>query len=362
MRQALKLALRGQGKTSPNPLVGAVLVRRGKVVGMGFHKKAGGPHAEIIALRQAGNKARGADLYVNLEPCCHTGKTPPCTDALLAAGLKRVFIGMRDPNPLVSGRGIWALKKGGIGVTTGILRNECKALNAAFLKFIQTGEPYVILKSALSLDGKIATRTGESKWITGPKARRKGHELRDGVDAILVGAGTVLKDNPFLTVRLGKSTSRHPVRVVIDRRHRIPLNANVFKNAQSQKVILVCGKKLSASRKQALSAQGIEILAVRENRSGVDLTHLMRKLGERQITSVLIEAGGEINASALQTGIVDKIVFFVAPMIIGGNRALGPVGGRDIEKLENALRLKNMKVTPVGEDWMIEATLGRQNK
>ncbi len=362
MQQAIALAEKGQGRTSPNPLVGAVLVRRGKVVGAGFHKKAGGPHAEIAALRQAGGKAKGADLYVNLEPCCHTGKTPPCTRALLDAGIRHAYIGMRDPNPLVCGKGIRALKKAGIGVTTGILKKQCEALNAVFVKFIQTGEPYVILKSALSLDGKIATHTGESKWITGAKARRHVHRMRERADAILVGAGTVLKDNPSLTVRLGQKHPRHPVRVVVDRRHRIPLNANVFQNAAAETVILACGMKPDAARMKALHAQGVEVLSVKENRFGVDLKDLMRKLGERQITSVLFEAGGAINASALEAGIVDKVVFFIAPAIIGGNRAPGPVGGAGIDKIENTLRLKNMTVTQVGEDWMIEATPGRRKE
>ncbi len=356
MQQALALAQKGRGKTSPNPLVGAVLVKNGAVVGAGYHKKAGGPHAEIAALRQAGSQAQGADLYVNLEPCCHTGKTPPCTEALLKAGIRHVYIGMRDPNPLVCGKGIRALKKGGIGVTTGILRKECAELNAVFIKYIQTGEPYVILKSALSLDGKIATRTGASKWITGAKARRTVHALREQVDAILVGAGTVLKDNPMLTVRTGKRNPRHPIRVVVDRRQRVPLNAKVFQNTKTQRVILACGKNPSASRKQALTAKGIEILSVKETRSGVDLSHLMRKLGEREITSVLIEAGGEINASALKAGIVDKVIFFIAPAIIGGSGAPGPVGGAGIETMRKVLKLENMKITPVGEDWMVEAT------
>ena len=356
MRRALELAEKGRGRTSPNPMVGAVLVKNGRVVGEGYHRKAGSPHAEIEALRRAGNNARGAELYVNLEPCCHFGKTPPCTEAILSAGVQKVIVGMRDPNKLVGGKGFRQLKKNGVQVETGTLRKECERLNEVFVKFVQTGNPFVVLKSAISLDGKIATCTGESQWITGTKAREKVHQVRNEMDAIVAGAGTIVKDDPFLTTRPGKKSAvvKHPVRVILDNEFLVPLKSNVFKNADTQRVLYVTGKNLSSSRKKQLMRRGVEILILKENKGKVDLKHLMRALGDRNITSVLIEGGGEVNASALSAGIVDKVMVFVAPILIGGKDAPGPLGGKGIRRLESAFKIKNMTVNQVGNDFLLE--------
>ncbi len=356
MRRALELAEKGRGRTSPNPMVGAVLVKNGRVVGEGCHRKAGMPHAEIEALRRAGKNARGADLYVNLEPCCHFGKTPPCTEAILSAGVRKVIVGMRDPNRLVSGKGFRQLKKNGVQVVTGPLRKECERLNEVFIKFIQTGNPFVVLKTAISLDGKIATSSGESQWITGVKAREKVHQVRNEMDAIVAGAGTIVKDDPFLTTRLGKKSAvvKHPVRVILDNEFLVPLKSNVFKNADTQRVLYATGKNLPASRRKQLMRRGIEILILKENKGKVDLQHLMRTLGDQDISSVLIEGGGEVNASALSAGIVDKVMVFIAPILIGGKGAPGPLGGKGVRHLKDAFKIKNMTVNQIGNDFLLE--------
>jgi diaminohydroxyphosphoribosylaminopyrimidine deaminase / 5-amino-6-(5-phosphoribosylamino)uracil reductase len=358
MTRALELARKGAGRTSPNPMVGAVVVKNGQVVGEGYHKKAGFPHGEIAALKKAGSKAKGADLYVNLEPCCHYGKTPPCTDAIVAAGIGKVIVGMRDPNKLVSGKGIRRLRQKGIDVATGVLASECTRLNEVFIKFICTHRPFVILKTAVSLDGKIATSSGQSQWITGAKARQRVHQIRNEVDAIVVGAGTVVKDNPFLTTRLGKKSNvQHPVRVILDNENLVPLNANVFKNTDSQQVLYITGKTLPVSRKKALTQKGVEVLSLKEKKGGVDLQHLMQVLAEKELTSVLIEGGSEVNASFLEAGLVDKVMVFVAPILIGGREAPGPIGGIGNPRLEEAFKIKNMSVTSIGSDWLLEGYL-----
>jgi len=359
MRRALALALKGLGRTSPNPMVGAVLVKNGRVVGEGYHRKAGLPHAEIEALKRAGNKARGADLYVNLEPCCHFGKTPPCTEAILSAGVKKVIVGMRDPNKLVSGKGFRQLKKNGVQVVTGVLKKECERLNEIFIKFARTGNPFVVLKTAISLDGKIATSSGESKWITGEKAREKVHQIRNEVDAIVAGAGTIIKDDPFLTTRLKKKSAavKHPVRVILDNEFLVPMKSNVFKNADKERVLYATGKDLTASRRKELTRLRVDILVLKEKKGKVDLPCLLRALGDRGITSVLIEGGGEVNANALSAGIVDKVMVFVAPILIGGKDAPGPLGGKGILHLKDAFKIKNMTVNPIGNDLLLEGYL-----
>ena len=354
MRRVLELARKGQGRTSPNPMVGAVLVKNGRVVGEGYHHKAGLPHGEIEALRRAGKKARGADLYVNLEPCCHFGKTPPCTEAIISAGVKKVIVGMRDPNQLVSGKGFHQLKKNGIRVMTGTLRKECERLNEVFIKFVRTGNPFVVLKTAISLDGKIATRTGDSKWITGPQARERVHQIRHQVDAILVGPGTVLADNPRLTTRLQGGGGKNPIRVILDGKESLPLSAKVFQNSGSQKVIYVCGKTLSSKRRTALEKKNVEILAVKEKNGRLNLNDLVIKLGARQVTSLLVEGGAGVNASVLQAGLVDKVILFLAPILIGGKDAPGLIGGEGIKRLQEAYRIQDLQVSQVGNDIMIE--------
>ncbi len=357
MRRALELAGKAAGRTSPNPMVGAVMVKNGRVIAEGYHKKAGRPHGEIEALRKAGKRARGAQMFVNLEPCCHQGRTPPCTDAIIESGIKEVYVGMRDPNPLVAGKGIRQLKRAGISVHSGLLKSECQRLNEVFVKYIQTGIPFVTLKSALSLDGKIATSTGESQWITGPEARERVHRMRDQIDAILVGAGTVLKDNPRLTTRLKKGKGHNPARVILDARAEIPLSARVFLHAKQERVIYVTTSKASAVRVNRLKDRGIEVQVLSGRGSHISLIKLIKLLGQVGIASVLLEGGGGINASALKEGVVDKVVLFLAPLIIGGDSAPGVVGGSGIKHLKQALPIKNLTVTPVGADWMVEGYL-----
>ncbi|MGQ9512066.1 bifunctional diaminohydroxyphosphoribosylaminopyrimidine deaminase/5-amino-6-(5-phosphoribosylamino)uracil reductase RibD [Thermodesulfitimonas sp.] len=353
LRRTFELAARARGRTSPNPLVGAVVVRDGQVVGEGFHRQAGLPHAEIEALRVAGEAARGATLYVNLEPCCHTGRTGPCTEAIIAAGIKRVVAAMADPNPLVAGKGFARLREAGIEVATGLLEKEARALNEAFIKYITTRRPFVILKTAMSLDGKIATVTGESKWITGPAARRYVHELRDSCDAILVGIGTVLQDDPSLTTRLPKG-GRDPVRVILDSRARTPLTARVLTQESEAPTLIAVTEMAPGDRVVALREAGAEVLVCGPG-PAVDLGLLLSVLGEREITSLLVEGGSTVNASFLLQGLVDKLIWFIAPLIIGGHGAIGPVGGRGIEHLSRAIRLKEINLRQFGSDLCIEA-------
>lgn len=354
MKLALSLACKAEGKTSPNPMVGAVIVKSGKVISRGYHKKIGLPHAEIVALKKAGSKAQGAHLYVNLEPCCHQGRTPPCTEAIIDAGIKKVVIGIRDPNHLVNGKGIRCLLKNGIEVVTDVLKEDCERLNESFLKYIRTKRPWVMLKSALSLDGKIATRTGDSQWITGSKARYYAHQLRNRVDAILVGAGTVLADNPRLTVRLKSRGMTSPARIVVDGRHVIPISARVFDNANKERVIYATLNNIPIKRKNKLKKMGVEVLLIKQKRGQVHLPQLMDKLGEMEITSIMVEGGSEINGNFFKEKLIDKLVYFIAPIIIGGKDALGPVGGKGIGKLADALRIKDVKVSQVGNDLIIE--------
>jgi diaminohydroxyphosphoribosylaminopyrimidine deaminase/5-amino-6-(5-phosphoribosylamino)uracil reductase len=338
-------------------MVGAVIVKNGRVIAEGYHKKAGRLHGEIEALRKAGKRSRGAQMFVNLEPCCHQGRTPPCTDAIIESGLKEVYVGMRDPNPLVAGKGIRQLKRAGIEVHSGLLKPECHRLNEVFVKYIKTGMPFVSLKSALSMDGKIATSTGESQWITGPEALERVHQMRNQVDAILVGAGTVLKDNPRLTTRLKKGKGHNPARVILDTRAEIPLKSRVFHHADRDRVIYITTNKASDSRVKQLTGRGIKVNVLSKKNSHIPLIKLIKLLGSLGISSVLLEGGSGINASALKAGIVDKVVLFLAPLIIGGESAPGVVGGAGIKSLKQALNIKNLTVTPVGADWMVEGYL-----
>ncbi len=353
MLRAMELARKG--KTTPNPMVGAVLVKNNRIIAEGFHPRAGGPHAEVVALRKAGKKARGADLYVNLEPCCHIGRTPPCTDAIIQSGVSRVFAGMKDPNKRVQGKGIRLLKAAGIKVSVGMMKNDCEKLNEAFVKVMKAGVPFVTVKTAMSLDGKIATRTGDSQWISGVKSREFVHELRKQNDAILVGTNTILKDNPKLNCRLKKKQVSHPARIVLDRRNRIPLTAKVFANSKTQRVVYVSSLELSAKREKLLMARNIEVLKVKTLKSGFDFKQLMKLLAQKDLNSILIEGGGEINSSAFEAGIVDRVFAFISPILIGGQQAPSPIGGKGVTKISKAIKLKNMKVIQVGEDLMVEA-------
>lgn len=354
MKMALELARKGEGFTSPNPMVGAVLVKDGEVVGKGYHARAGLAHAEIEALREAGEKAKGATLYVNLEPCCHHGRTGPCVEAIVAAQVKRVVLAMVDPNPLVAGKGIARLKAAGVEVAAGVLAEEAARLNEVFIKYITTGLPFVVAKAAVSLDGKIATRLGESQWITGEEARAFGHRLRHRYDAVLVGVNTVLADNPSLTARLPEGRGRDPVRIVLDSSARTPPDARIITQESSAPTIIAVTEEAAEERVTALSRAGAQIVVTPARKGRVDLAWLMKELAAREITSVLIEGGGEVHASALSAGIVDKVVFFIAPKIIGGKEAPGPVGGCGADRLAGAVTLRDVRVSRLGEDILVE--------
>jgi len=346
MKRTLRLAARAQGMTSPNPMVGAVLVKNGKILSEDFHHKAGTSHAEALAIAKAGVKISGSTLYINLEPCCHTEKrTPPCTKAIIRAGIKKVIIAMKDPNPQVSGMGIAELRRAGIEVRTGVLEDKAQRLNEAYIKYITTAKPFVTLKIAMTLDGKIATPEGESKWITGEKARRQVHRLRSSVDAVLTAIGTVKADNPHLTARF--PDSKNPVRIVIDPNLEIPLNANILQ-IPPETFIVTRG---TGDKSDHLEKSGIKIIRFKEN---LDLPWLMERLGKLHITSVLIEGGSSLNAHALEDGIVDKVMLFIAPKIIGGKDSYPAVGGKTFRRLEEAYRLKDISIRKTGDDFFIE--------
>jgi diaminohydroxyphosphoribosylaminopyrimidine deaminase/5-amino-6-(5-phosphoribosylamino)uracil reductase len=349
MRMALSLARKAAGNVSPNPMVGAVVVKNGKVVGKGYHKRYGEAHGEVNALNDAGPKAKGATLYLNLEPCCHYGKTPPCTDAVIRSGVKRVVAGMVDPNPKVSGKGFEILRKAGIVVDSGILEEESKRLNEGFIKRVSIGRPFVILKVAASLDGKTATRSNESKWITSEASRRHVHKLRGQVDAIMTGIGTVLADDPFLTPRAGK-VKRLPLRVVIDSSLKVPPSARI---AESNTLFMTT-EKAPEERIELLRSRGAEVDVLRSREGKVDLTLVMEHLGKRGVSCLMVEAGPELSASLLREGLIDKVLFFYAPKLIGGVEAPGMVGGEGIDRLSEAISLKEIKVKRLGEDVMIE--------
>jgi diaminohydroxyphosphoribosylaminopyrimidine deaminase / 5-amino-6-(5-phosphoribosylamino)uracil reductase len=358
---AIKLALKAQGQTSPNPLVGALIVKNGAIVGRGFHRRAGTPHAEINALREAGKQAQGAELYLNLEPCSHFGRTPPCVDAIIQGKIMKVFVGMVDPNPLVRGKGIRKLKEAGIEVTAGILEKECRKLNEVFIKYITTKRPFVILKTAASLDGRIAAESGDSQWITNEKSRKYVHQLRSAVDAVLVGIGTVKKDDPQLTCRLKNRKGKDPIRIVVDSTLSISPKAKVL-NLNSQALTIIATTPKAPLKKRALiEKKGARVLVI-PSKDQVDLHLLMETLGKKEITSVLIEGGSEINTSALQSGIVDKVLFFYAPKIIGGEQAPLIVGGKGIARVKDALVLHNITTQRFGDDVMIEGYIKKMSK
>ncbi len=362
MRMALRLARRGKGWTSPNPMVGAVIVRDGEIVGKGYHRRVGDDHAEVRALKEAGGKSRGARLYVNLEPCNHSGRTPPCTHAIVQGGIQEVVIGMADPNPHVCGGGISFQRKKGIRVTVGVLEKECLQLNEAFCKSIVTGRPFVVMKAACSLDGKIATRRGDSQWITGEASRRFVHQLRHATDAILVGIGTILADDPLLTTRLPRKRGKDPIRVVVDTHLRIPPAARCLHVSSKAKTIIAASSMAPEERVRALEKGGAEIIFIPTNETGIDLECLMDILGKRGITSVLIEGGGRIHASALKNGIVDKLMIFYAPKLIGGQESPGMVGELGVGRIQDALKIEGLRVRKFQEDFLVEGYLVPERK
>jgi diaminohydroxyphosphoribosylaminopyrimidine deaminase/5-amino-6-(5-phosphoribosylamino)uracil reductase len=351
MRRALQLARKGVGSTAPNPAVGSVIVKDGVIVGEGWHKKAGTPHAEIHALNQAGASARGADLYVTLEPCSHFGKTPPCADAVIAAGVKRVFIGMIDPNPQVSGRGVEKLRAAGIEVATDILAAECRELNRPFIKHITTGLPYITMKSAMTLDGKTAGLGGDSKWITSAVSRRLVHRLRTSVDAVMTGSGTLLADDPQLTVRMTKG--KNPLRIVVDSSLRIPLKSRLLKEAHKNPVI-IAALSGDAAKIDALTAQGAEVLLCSGKGGAVDLPDLLCRLGARGIQSILLEAGERLCGEMLRNGLIDRFLLFYAPKLLGGV-GKGLFSGVGAPLMADAVPLVIKKITKIGCDILVEA-------
>ena len=349
MREALRIARNAEGRTSPNPLVGAVVVRDGKIIAEGWHRQAGTPHAEIHALKMAGELAKGATLYVTLEPCSHFGRTPPCANAIVDAGIKKVFAAMSDPNPKVAGRGFEILKAAGVEVEVGLLEEEARKLNEIFIKWVTKNLPFVTLKFACSLDGKIATVGGESQWISCLESRKFSHRLRDLNDAILVGVGTVLADNPTLTTRLVEG--KNPVRVIVDSNLKTPLNSKVVTD-KSARTIIATTTNAPPEKISALKNFGVEIIFAGEGER-VNLKILMSELARREITSVLVEGGGTIHFSMLKEKLVDKIFAFVAPKIIGGKNSLSAVAGAGFEKLSDAVNLKNFTAEKIGEDFLL---------
>lgn len=352
MRQALALAQLAVGCTTPNPLVGALIVKDDVVIGQGYHHLAGTAHAEINALREAGEFARGATLYVTLEPCCHSGRTGPCTEAILKAGIAKVVVAITDPNPLVAGQGIKILRDRGVEVIDGICCLEAVRLNETFVKWIATKLPFVLLKTAMTLDGKIATTAKKSQWITGKKARERVHQLRNQYDGILVGIGTILADNPLLTTRLPEGEGCHPTRIVVDSLARTPLDSQVIVNKQAPTIIAVTADA-PPERISALMERGVEVLTVSVGQGGIDLRELFTKLAARPLTSILIEGGASVNSSALAANLVDKVEWFIAPKMFGGTGAPSPIGGQGITEVADAYELEEVSIMQFGSDFSV---------
>ena len=359
LERALGLAERGRGLTSPNPLVGAVVVAESRIRGEGFHEGPGRPHAEIVALEEAGDDARGATLYTTLEPCDHFGRTPPCTRAIARAGVARIVCAMRDPNPVVDGRGFAALQAAGIQVRTGLLAQEAKRLNEAYVKHVRTGLPFVTWKMAASLDGKVASRDGTSRWITGEAARADVHRLRAAADAILVGAGTALVDDPSLTVRDPAYRGRPPLRVLVDARGRVPETGDLF-DAAAPTMVATTGLA-PRERTGAWRARGAEVVEYEPEGGGVPLPQLLSDLGKRDVQSVLLEGGPTLAWSMVEDRVVDKVVVYLAPKLIGGQDAPGVLGGRGFAPIAQATQLRVASFDRVGEDLRVEAHVHRDH-
>jgi diaminohydroxyphosphoribosylaminopyrimidine deaminase / 5-amino-6-(5-phosphoribosylamino)uracil reductase len=354
MDMALDLAEKGRGHTSPNPMVGAVVVRDGRVVGQGYHQAAGTPHAEVNAINDAGDRASGSTLYVTLEPCNHTGRTPPCTEKILSADIARVVMAMDDPNPGVRGGGGDFLAARGVAVVRGVRQTRARRLNEVFIKHITTGRPFVVVKCAATLDGRIATRTGHSRWVTGRAARGFVHRLRHSLDAILVGIGTVLADDPSLTTRLPETAGRDPVRVVLDTHLSIPENARVLRLDSASETLIVSGDQAPPDKKGRIERTGARVWAAPVRNGRIDLDALMAHLGREGITSVLIEGGARIIGSALAAGVADKVCFFYAPKILGGDDGVPICAGPGPEKMGEAIAVRDLTVHRFGDDVMLE--------
>lgn len=359
MQRAIELAKKGAGFVNPNPMVGCVIVKDDKIIGEGYHEFYGGFHAERNALLKM-NDAKGATLYVTLEPCCHHGKTPPCTDIIIEKEIKKVVVGLLDPNPLVAGKGISILHNAGIEVVTGVLEDEIKELNKVFLKYIKTKRPYVILKTAMTLDGKIASHIGDSKWITNEKSRRLVHELRSEMMGIVAGIGTVKADDPMLNCRIERQQIHQPIRIIVDTNASIPLDSQIVKTSKDYRTILAIGSSIANSQSSTvdmLKSFNVEILYCEEKNGHVDINDLMVKLGELGIDSMLLEGGSTINAAFLEADCVDEVYAFIAPKIIGGQNSKSPIGGNGIDLMKDAVMLKDIKIEQFDNDILIKGKI-----
>jgi len=358
MARALALAARGRGLTSPNPMVGALVVRDGAVIAERFHERAGGPHAEAAALEDAGARARGATLYVTLEPCNHVGRTPPCAEAIVRAGVRRVVAATRDPNPRVTGGGAAALAAASIEVEVGRLEREARELNQAFFTATALQRPHVTAKWAMTLDGKIAAHDRQSRWITGEPARREVHRLRSEADAVVTGIGTVLADDPALTVRLEQPWPREPYRVVVDGRARLPLEAAMLRVGTRARILVAVGEDAPAGRVAGLASSGVTVLQCKSRDGRVDVADLCARLFALDVIAVLLEAGSKLTGAFVQAGLIDRVAAFVAPKVLGGSDAPTPAGGPGLQ-LGDALRLSDLTARPLGGDWLLEGRVER---
>ncbi len=357
MKIAIRLALKARGMTSPNPLVGAVIVKNNRVISSGYHHRAGLPHAETIALDKAKGKARGARLYLNLEPCCHFGRTPPCVYAILESGIKKVIIGAVDPNPMMNGRSIKLLEAHGVRVKTRVLEKECVDINQPFMKYITKKIPYVTVKAAQSLDGRIATKAGESKWITADATRKYSHGIRRYYDAILVGINTVMKDDPLLNAGLVKK--RRFFKVIIDPELKISAKARIFSKESAGEILIAAKSSASKTKKIVLEKMGAKVFTFAPQKGLIPLRSLLRQLGELEISSVLVEGGGETIGRFFDEKLVDKVLFFVAPKIIGGKDAWGSVMADGVKRINQAFQLKEPRLKKLGKDFLIEGNVYR---
>ncbi len=353
MKRALYLAEKGSGYVNPNPKVGAVIVKNGKIIGEGFHERFGENHAEINALNSAGENARGAEIYVTLEPCSHFGKTPPCARTLVKAGLKKVIIAMKDPNPIVSGRGIKILRENGIEVVLDVMKDEAEKLNEVFIKYITTKRPFVLMKSAVSLDGKIATTLGESKWISGEVSRQYVHKLRNNFMAIMVGIGTVISDDPLLTTRIENKKSKSPIAIILDSKLKVPLNSRIFTTLSERKIIIATTEYSDKAKMAELKKMGILVIEIPSKCGHVNLKYLMNEIGKMGIDSILLEGGSKLNFSCIKENIVDKVMYFVAPKLVGGEKAKTSIEGEGIKSLSDAVKVNNMNSEKIGQDILL---------
>ncbi len=355
MRQALELARRGRGAVEPNPLVGALVVREGQAVGEGWHRQFGGPHAEVEALRSAGERARGATVYVTLEPCCHQGKTAPCTQALVEAGVARVVVACRDPFPPVGSGGVPQLETAGVAVEVGLLRRQAQQLNAPYFKLRATGRPFVTAKWAMTLDGKVATRTGDSRWVSSEAARERVHQLRARCDAVLVGIGTALTDDPLLTCRA--PGTRTLTRIVLDSGARLPVESRLVRTTGDAPLLVVVSERALPDRLRSLRERGAEVLVLPSAEKGVSVEALLDELGRREMTNLLVEGGPTVLADLFERKLVDEVVVYIAPKVVGGQAAPGAVSGEGVATMAEALRLDVRSIEQVGDDLEVQATV-----